>query len=117
MTRKNATEVIEGPCRVNGISVDEGFAEALLQKLNPDSNEIELTYLQVFLDRIFKLSGGKDEFTHEQIRKAGDVSDLLGSFLEEQIGELDDPDTGLVVLKAFVSMQGTKKQIGQEEIA
>jgi len=116
MTRKSASEVIEGPCRVNGITVEDGFADALLQKLNPDSNEIELTYLQVFLDRIFKLSEGKNEFTHAQIKKAGDVSDLLGSFLEEQIQELEDPDTGLVVLKAFVSMQGTKKLIGRDEI-
>ena len=117
MTRTHAIEVIEGPCRVNGITVEEGFSEALLQKLIPGSNEIELTYLQVFLDRIFKLSGGRDEFTLEQVQKAGDVSDLLGSFLEEQIGELDEPETGLVILKAFVSIQGTKKMIGQEEIA
>ncbi|KPK85187.1 MAG: hypothetical protein AMS27_08015 [Bacteroides sp. SM23_62_1] len=48
--------------------------------------------------------------------KIGDVSDLLGSFLEEQIGELEDPDTGLMVLKAFVSVKGTKRQITEEEI-
>ena len=117
MTHKNATEVIEGPCQVNGIAVEAGFAEALLHKLNPDTNEIELTWLQVFLDKIFKLSGEKNEFTLAQIKQAGDVSDLLGSFLEEQIAELEDPDRGLVVLKAFVSIQGTKKLIGEQEIS
>ncbi|MFH0757721.1 MAG: GldM family protein [Bacteroidota bacterium] len=116
MTHQNAREVIEGPCEVNGIKVGDGFTDSLLHKLNPNSNEIELTYLQVFLDKIFKLSGDHKEFSRAQIEQVGDVSDLLGSFLEEQIGELEDPDTGLVVLKAFVSTQGTKKQIGEEEI-
>lgn len=116
MTRQNAREVIEGPCRVNGIKVEEGFPEELLEKLNPESKEIELTYLQVFLDRIFRLSGTGNNFSKALIGEAGDVSDLLGSFLEEQIGALEEPETGLTVLKAFVSMQGTKKQIGEEEI-
>ncbi|MBA7555505.1 hypothetical protein ES705_48169 [subsurface metagenome] len=56
MTSKNAIQVIEGPCKVHTIEVEEGFPEALLQKLNPGSNEVELTYLQVFLDRTFRLA-------------------------------------------------------------
>ena len=121
MTRQHAVEVIEGPCRVNGIQVEEGFSDKLLDKLNPHGKNIELTYLQVFLDKIFKQGAGSREegvmFSKRMLEEVGDVSDLLGSFLEEQINELDDPDTGLVVLKAFVSMQGTKKQIGEEEIS
>ena len=121
MTRQHAVEVIEGPCRVNGIQVEEGFSDKLLDKLNPHGKNIELTYLQVFLDKIFKQGAGSREegvmFSKRMLEEVGDVSDLLGSFLEEQINELDDPDTGLVLLKAFVSMQGTKKQIGEEEIA
>jgi len=116
MTRQKAIEVIEGPCAVNKIEIEKGFADSLLSKLNPDSGEIELTYLQVILDKIFRTSGDNKKLTHDQIKHVGDVSDILGSFLEEQIGELNDPDTGLVVLKAFVSMQGTKKKIGAEEI-
>ena len=49
MTRQHAVEVIEGPCKVHGIEVEEGFSEALLNKLNPESNEVELTYLQDML--------------------------------------------------------------------
>ena len=116
MTRLQARDVIQGPCRVNGIETEDGFADALLTKLSPESNEIELTYLQVFLDRILRLSGDSRSFTLKQIEDSGDVSDLLGSFLEEQISQLEDPDTGLVVLKSFVSMKGTKKQIGTDEI-
>jgi len=120
MTRRYALDVIEGPCKVHGIKVEEKFAESLLEKLNPGGIDVELTYLQVFLDKIYRLAKGKRtgiEFSVPLIEKVGDVIDLLSDFLEEQVGELDDPDTGLVVLKAFVSMQGTRKQIEEEEIS
>ncbi|MCK4346163.1 MAG: hypothetical protein KAX05_12840 [Bacteroidales bacterium] len=156
MTSQNAIQVIEGPCKVQNIEVEEGFPEALLNKLNPESNEVELTYLQVFLDKIYRLStmnysaegtnystagandvpqsGTNDSakgtnahsplirgakggvFTKPLLEKAGDVTDLLGSFLEEQICALEDPDTGLTILKSFVSIKGTKRQITEEEI-
>jgi hypothetical protein len=121
MSHTNALEAIKEPCKVFNISLEEGFAESLLEKLSPESADVELTYLQVFLDKIFHLAQGeKDQkslsFTLPLLEKAGNVSDLLGSFLEEQIKELDEPDTGLTILKSFVSVKGTKKQLTQEEI-
>ncbi len=132
MTRQHAVEVIEGPCKVHGIEVEEGFSEALLNNLNPESNEVELTYLQVFLDKVFKIASQnvqhptsnvqhsnkneKIEFEKPLLERIGDVSDLLGAFLEEQISALEDPDTGLAILKSFVSIKGTKKQITEEEV-
>ncbi|MCX6328443.1 MAG: hypothetical protein NTZ85_02860 [Bacteroidia bacterium] len=121
MTRQNAIQAIEGPCRVNNIEVEQGFSEALLDKLNPESPEIELTYLQVFLDRIYKQvlsdKSNGNRFTIDILNKQGDVKDLLGSFLEEQISQLDDSETGLVILKSFVSVKGTKHQITEDEAA
>jgi WD40 repeat protein len=120
MTRQNALDVIEGPCRFNQIEVDPGFAPALLTKLNPDNPEVELTYLQVYLDKVFHIasSGGENpgKLTLDLLDKAGDVKDLLGSFLEEQIAKLEDPETGLVILKSFVSVKGTRQQITEDEI-
>ena len=119
MTRTHAIEVIEGPCRVHDIQLEEGFAEHLLDKLSPESKEIELTYLQVFLDRIYRMADASADglsFTNEMIGRIGDVSDLLGSFLEEQIKELEDPDAGMTLLKAFVSVKGTKRQVEDSEI-
>lgn len=120
MTHHNAIQAIEGPCRVNDIEVEEGFSELLLEKLNPNSAEVELTFLQVFLDKVYKLSyaegAEKQIITKEILDKIGDVKDLLGAFLEEQISELEDPETGLIVLKSFVSVKGTKLQITEEEV-
>ena len=92
MTRTHAVEVIEGPCRVHDIKVEDGFAEKLLDKLSPESEEIELTYLQVFLDRIFRMDSEGENgltFTNEMIGKIGDVR-AVNSLIEAL--EDEDPD-------------------------
>jgi WD40 repeat protein len=126
MDINNAIQAIKGPCKVFNISVEDGFPEALIENLSPGSPDIELTYLQVFLDKVYRLaveemeSGKGDKqnvsFTIDQLQKVGNVSDLLGTFLNEQIALLDDPDAALAVLKSFVSIKGTKKQMGLEDV-
>jgi WD40 repeat protein len=118
MSHRNALEAIKGPCNVFNISLEDGFGETLLEKLSPGSEDVELTYLQVFLDKIFRLavnenesqkSGQQISFTLPHLNKTGNVSDLLGSFLDDQILLMEDPDTAMSVLKAFVSGRGTKR--------
>ncbi len=121
MTIVNAIQPIEGPCKAFNIVVEEGFANEMLEKLSPESAEVELTYLQVFLDKIYHLatkeSKGKTlSFQINLLNQVGNVSDLLGSFLDEQIELLPDPNSALAVLKSFVSVKGTKRQIGIEEV-
>jgi WD40 repeat protein len=120
MTRQNAIRTIEGPCRINDIKVEAGMAEAVLEKLNPDSPEVELTWLQIYLDRIMRHAEDEHHNVHELamdlLEKAGEVKDVLATFLEEQISELSDPETGLVILKSFVSTKGTRQQITEEEV-
>jgi WD40 repeat protein len=124
MSHRNALEAIKGPCKVFNINLEEGFAESLLEKLSPGSEDVELTYLQVFLDKIFRLAleenkieKGADHisFTLPLLQKTGDVSDLLGSFLDDQISMMDDPDAAMTVLKAFVSGKGTKRPASESE--
>jgi hypothetical protein len=113
---------VKGPCKVYGIETEQGFSEEMIDKLCPAGNEIELTYLQIYLDRIFRIAltekqeNEQLEFSKELLTKAGSVSDLLGQFLEEQIRELDNPDTGMSILKSFVSVQGTKLQMDENQI-
>ncbi len=137
MSWTNAKQVIEEPCKVQGIEVEEGLAEAILGKLSPESTDVELTYLQVLLDKMYKIALGNAQhptsnvqhpnkkseqddlqlqFVKSYLDEIGDVSDLLGSFLEDQISQLDDPETGLVILKSFVSTRGTKRQVTLEEV-
>jgi WD40 repeat protein len=129
MKRTNAINAVEGPCKIYGIETEASFSEELVDKLCPSGKEIELTYLQIYLDRIFRLALNEEpatsneqpathkiKFSKELLSKAGNVSDLLGQFLDEQIREMDDPETGMSILKSFVSVQGTKKQMTVPEI-
>jgi WD40 repeat protein len=125
MAHLNAIEAIKGPCKASNINLEEGFAETLLEKLSPGMAEVELTYLQVFLDKIFRLAKGdkgaeKEQellsFTLPLLHKVGNVTDLLGSFLDEQIALLSNPDTALAVLKSFVSVRGTKRPMTSGDV-
>jgi WD40 repeat protein len=126
MDRTSAIFAIKGTCSVNDIQIEDGFAETLLRKLNPDSPGIELTWLQIFLDRIFNLAVYDEKpdrnginpvfFTTGLVDKAGDVSDLLGSFLDDQIALSARPDTALAILKSFVSYKGTKRMLNLAEV-
>jgi hypothetical protein len=122
MKRVNAISAIEGPSKVYNIETEQGFSEELIDKLCPAGNDIELTFMQIYLDRIFHIAeAGRNEdeklkFSKELLTKAGSVSDLLGQFLEEQIREFEDPDSGMSILKSFVSVQGTKRQMNEPEI-
>jgi len=122
MTRINAVNCITGPCHAAEIEVEPGFPENLLTKLSPSKTEIELTYLQVFLDRIFKKAGekqkdGKIVFSNELLEELGNVGDVLSQFLDEQIELISDSENALTLLKAFVSTDATKKQITSEQAA
>ncbi|MCU0462014.1 MAG: hypothetical protein MUF36_08385 [Bacteroidales bacterium] len=136
MKKANAILAVEGPCKVHNIKTEQGFSEELVDKLIPSGQEIELTYLQIYLDRIFRLAISEQpaprtpqlvprtpypgisiiNFPKEILTKAGSVSDLLGQFLEEQIREMEDPETGMSILKSFVSVQGTRRPMTEKEI-
>lgn len=122
MTRTNAVNCITGPCHAAAIEVEQGFPENLLTKLSPSKTEIELTYLQVFLDRIYKKAGektndGKIVFSNSLLEELGNVGDVLSQFLDEQIELISDSENALTLLKAFVSTDATKKQITSEQAA
>lgn len=120
MTRHNALQCIDGPCKAFNIDLEGDFSENLLLKLSPESAEIELTYLQVFLDRIYKIviESSKEKellFTNSILNDLGNIGDVLSEFLDDQIDQIPDSEKVLTLLKAFVTGDGTKKQISTEE--
>ena len=119
MTRTTAQEAILGPCRVFNIPVEEGFAQSLLDKISPDRSEVELTYLQVFLDKLYKLAVKRNPneiaFRNSMLQELGNISDVLADFLEEQLATIPEANKAVSVLKSFVSTEGTKRQLSLQE--
>ena len=120
MSPVKAIETIKGPCNAVGIEIKDEVAEDILHKVSKDESSIELTYLQVLLDKIYQsaVAESKDgiSITQEIVNKIGDVEDILGDFLEQQIRTFENSDDILHILKSFVSVHGTKKQVSPEEI-
>lgn len=123
MDRTNAITAIKGSCNVNDIELEAGFAENLLNRLNPGNPGTDLTYLQIFLDRVFNLmTDGNNQnkqnhvFTNVLLDKTGDVTNLLGTFLDAQLSTLSKPDVALTILKSFVSYKGTRRLLNLAEV-
>lgn len=120
MTRKNAARVVTEPSKLYNIEVEEAFIPELLDRFGGHKATIELTYLQVFLDKLYKKSiaahPGKPAFTVELLESVGKIDDVLGEFLDEQLAKTDKPEDAMAILKAFVSGEGTKKPITLPEV-
>jgi outer membrane protein assembly factor BamB len=122
MTRSKARESIIGPCHRAGIEVEDGVAENLLDKLSPGGGRVELTFLQVFLDKLYKQatertpSGEPIRFTNEEVERLGQMSDVLAEFVDEQLFKMDNTKLATAVLKSFVSLQGTKVPLTMDQV-
>lgn len=119
MSKINTIRVIEGLCNSASIKIQDGFAESLFDKLSFGNPYIELTYLQIAIDKLYNQVNKITSpivFTNDLIEKLGNVADLLGTFLDEQIKQLKDPEIGITILKSLVSIKGTKKQLTLSEI-
>ena len=121
MTRRKAAQSISGPCEVFGIKRSEDFEEKLLNKLSSNKPQVELTFLQVYLDKIYKKAlehQSEDSlvFNDDLLEDIGEIGDVLAEFLDEQIFQMPDSKAALTVLKSFVSLEGTKAKRSLEEV-
>ena len=115
MARSRAVEVVEKLCAANNITCSEGFSSAMVDRLDPKDQGVELSYLQVYLDRCWRSRNGDEVFSVALLERIGYVDDLLGAFLDEQVAETPEPRRAESLLKAFVSEQGTKRQLTATE--
>ena len=91
---------------------------------------VELTHLQVFLDRLYQEAASNTNngivFTKEQIDRVGSIEDILGDFLGRQTNllqtELEKEFPGITssavqkVLNRFVTLEGTKRPGSKESV-
>jgi hypothetical protein len=127
MSRNNARRVIVKTLQNEKIHVtlsNEQVADAIIDKVTEGMGRVQLTYLQVFLDKLYRvaaLRGGSEiVFDNELVNDVGRIEDVLRDFLDEQLDvfaqEIDTKELGLKWLKLFVSDKGTKIPIKRQDV-
>lgn len=118
--KRSARQLITKPCEVSGVQIDDLAVTRILEKLQLPSGMIELTWLQVVMDSLFR-SKIQDTARHFHITtadadKLSRLDDVLSDFLNEQIQLSPDPDMYESILKCLISDEGTKRHVRQHEI-
>ncbi len=119
MTRALAKDVIIKTARNDKFNIElcyEEIADDIIDKVTEGRGRVPLTYLQVFLDKMYRVAFERDPeqivFDNELVEEIGEIDDVLESFLDEQLKvfakEVDSWDEALRFLKVFVSDKGTK---------
>jgi len=117
--------------------------DQIIENVSRGKSGIELPYLQVYLDRLYRedfvktypdktLTKSSDgnwypiEFTKTEIEKFGTIEMVLDKFLDEQIQKIQanlfskdrkvKPDAVRLLLDAFVSDEGTKRPIRYQRV-
>jgi len=121
MSRSSALKVITEPCRVCEVGIEDGLPEKILDQLAIQSEGLELTWLQILMDKLYRVAVERDEkkpvIKHEDLETLGRMGNVLSDFLDEQLQSMSNGELGEAVLKTMISPDGTKKQVSLEEIS
>ena len=125
MSQTNTRKVITKTCAQFNIHIKDKVADDIVDVITEERGRVQLPYLQVYLDKLYKKAYDKNaptiEFNHELLAKAGRMDDVLVDFLEEQLDAFEktfkDKNTALSFLKIFVSNKGTKVPIKHYQIS
>lgn len=122
MSPSNIREVITNSCNQFNIRLEsETIPNQIYEKIVGENNRVELTHLQVYLDRLYKLAYDNNLksilFSKELIDSVGHLEDILGTFLTEQVSNLEKPKLGWQILKLFITEKGTKRNIDQLQLS
>ena len=121
MSRENAAGAVVQACQTCDVGIDDEVAKSVLQRLDPSGQGIELPYLQVVMDRLYRQAVNTDSahpvITAQDVQQLGDIANILGSFLVEEVAKLPSPDAGRQILKAFVTREGTRRTLDRVSVA
>lgn len=136
MNDRNLSRVVVGTCRYGGINLVEPrtIVPQILDNLRSKRDGIDLTNLQVYLDRLFRKDierqdqSNPDQITFDEplIASVGKMENVLSEFLDEQMSEVEqglrnrgvDKPEGmpLEVLFTLVTEDGTKRNMNLDTI-
>jgi len=121
MSRENAAAAVVQACGACDVKIDAELAHAVIHRLDPSGEGVELPYLQVVMDRLYRqaIDDNPEDpvISAADVAKLGDVAHILGTFLVEEVAKLPSPDTGRQMLKAFVTREETRRTLTRAEVA
>ena len=84
MSRSSALKVITEPCKVCEVGIEDGLPEKVLDQLLGTSEGLELTWLQILMDKLYRMANERDEeapvIRHEDLEKLGRMGNVLSDF-------------------------------------
>lgn len=127
MTRANAKDVIVQTAASERFNIDLSYPEVaddIIDKVTEGRGRVHLPYLQVILDKLFRLAQDRDGdaivFDRDLMKEVGNIVDVLTDFLDEQLSvfekEVAPLDNALRFLKVFVSEKGTKIPVYYDDL-
>ena len=98
MSRRNAAQAVVQACSTCDVKIDVPLAASIIQRLDTTGQGIELPYLQVVMDRLYgqAVEANPDQpvISADDVEKLGDVAQILGNFLTDEVEKLSAPDNG-----------------------
>jgi WD40 repeat protein len=121
MNRYSAKEAIIKPCLACNVGIEEGLPEKIIEQLAGQSEGLELTWLQILMDRLYKTAVESDPVNPVirtiDLTSLERMGNVLSNFLDEQLRLMPEGDLGEAVLKTMISADGTKKLVNLDDIS
>jgi hypothetical protein len=121
MNKLSARDAIVMPCEACNVGIEDGLADLVLDQLVWQSEGVELTWLQILMDKLYRTATKRDPenpvIRIEDLTNLGRIGNVLSDFLDEQLRIMLHGDLGEAVLKVMISTDGTKKQVTLTDIS
>lgn len=121
MSKSSAKDAIVKPCLTCNVGIEDGLADQVIGQLVWQSEGLELTWLQILMDKLYRTATERDPenpvIKQEDLVRFGRIGNVLSDFLDEQLRTMPHGDIGEAILKAMVSADGTRKQVNLNNIS
>lgn len=121
MDKSAAKDAIIKPCLTCNVDIEDGLADKIVEHLIWHSEGLELTWLQILMDKLFRTATARDQVNplirHEDLEMLGRIGNVLSDFLDEQLQSMPNGDMGEAILKTMISGDGTKKLVSLDNIS
>lgn len=120
MGRSQLIEAIKRPAQICDVQIDDGIPEVVVEKISDNKGNVELTYIQLLMDYLYKIAESRDPerifIQSKDLERVGHLGNLISDFLDNQLKKMENSKTGEDILKTLISLEGTKRPMRVSEI-